>query len=456
MRRSLLRISLGLMAVSIIAVTTTHAEIGRPIALPDFQRQSLLNGMEIFAFPANQERVPFQLLVVNGAAFDPAGKWGVTYLTTRLMVEAGKDRSGQLLQTGLKTIGSELTYRVDWDGIWFQGSAPANRLADTLNTVGQMIVQPQFEEQSFETLRDQVVAELERTSGEPQFATHQRFLAQLFDGNPYGHLVRGNPTTLRNIQLGDVRLQYRKLFIPNQAHLAYYYTGDHEALFSALTRRWGSWVKGNPLPFAFRKAESPEENQILLLDQSLEQSVARWGALSVPRGDKNSYALEILEQYLTLSLPGWAGQIAGASQVRASASVETRTMPGYVEMNLQAPPAQVAGYVKKFIDTLTEIEQGQVDKQRFEEAKRLAFMELRSSLENPEGLLQQLLETSLYNVGINYILNFGVRLDRITPELFQTATKDHFSSNKLVIVVAGPAESLQSQLSGFGKVHLLN
>ncbi len=456
MRRALVRISLGLMAVSIIAVTTTHAEIGRPIALPDFQRQSLLNGMEIFAFPTNQERVPFQLLVVNGAAFDPVGKWGVTYLTTRLMVEAGKDRAGQLLQTGLKTMGSELTYQVEWDGIWFRGSAPADRLSDTLNLLGQMIVQPQFEESSFATVRDQIVAELETKSGEPQFATHERFLAELFDGNPYGHLVRGTPTTLKNIQLGDVRLQYRKLFMPNQAHLAYYCTGDREALFNALTRRWGSWIKGNPLPFAFRKAESAAENQIVLLNRSLQETVARWGALSVARGDKNSYALEILEQYLTLSLTEWAGQVAGASQVQASASVETRTMPGYLQMNLQAPGTQVAGYIKEFIDTLNEIEQGQIDKGRFEEAKRLAFMELRTSLENPDGLLRQLLETSLYNVGVNYILNFGIRIDRFTPELFQAATKEHFSSNKLVIVVAGPAESLQSQLSGFGKVRLLN
>ncbi|RPJ83433.1 MAG: insulinase family protein [Acidobacteria bacterium] len=456
MRRRLLSITLGLMTALIIAATSTHAEIGRPIALPDFQRQSLLNGMEIFAFAGNQERVPFQLVVVNGAAFDPAGKWGLTYLTTRLMVETGKDRSGQSLQTGLKAIGGELTYKVEWDGIWFQGSAPANRLTDTLNIVGQMIVQPQFEEESFAAIRDQVIAELQKKAGEPQFATHERFLAELFDGNPYGHLVRGNPTTLRNIVLGDVRLQYRKLFIPNQAHLAYYHTGNQEAVFNGLTRRWGSWVKGNPLPFAFRKAQPSGENQIVLLDRTLDQSVARWGALSVARGDKNAYALLILEQYLTLSLPGWAGQVAGASQVRASVSVETRTMPGFVAMNLQTPPPQVAGYLKKFIDTLSEIQQGQIDKQRFEEAKRLAFMEVRSSLENPDGLLRQLLETSLYNLGVNYILNFGVRIDRFTPELFQTATKEHFSGNNLVIVVAGPAESLQSQLSGFGKVRLLN
>jgi len=424
--------------------------------LPDFHRQSLLNGMQIFAFQTNEDRVPFLLLVVNGAAFDPAGKWGVTYLTTRLMVEAGKDRSGQSLIAALKAIGSDLNYRVDWDGIWFQGTAPVSRLNDALNILGQMLVQPEFDEETLAKVRDEVVAELEKKSGEPQFATHERFLEELFDGNPYGHLVRGNPTTLRNIQIGDVRLQYRRIFMPNQARLAFYHSGSHEAVFNSLTRRWGSWVKGSPLPFAFRKAEPPAETRVVLLDRSLEESVARWGALGVTRGDKNSYALLILGQYLTLSLPEWANQVAGVSQVRASASVETRIMPGAFQLNLQAPPDQIGGYLRKFNETLTEIQEGRFDKERFEEAKRLAFMELRGSLEKPDTLLRQLLETSLYNVGVNYLLSFGVRLDRVTAELFQATIKEHFSTNRLVIVVAGPAERLRTELSGFGEVHLLN
>ena len=132
------------------------------------------------------------LLVVNGAAFDPAGKWGVTYLMTRMMVEAGKDRAGQPLLNGLRQLGSELTYKVEWDGIWIEGSAPAAQLTDTFNLLGQMVVQPQFEQEAFEKLRAESLPELEKKIGEPQFPTHQRFLAELFDGNPYGHLVRGD------------------------------------------------------------------------------------------------------------------------------------------------------------------------------------------------------------------------------------------------------------------------
>jgi zinc protease len=444
------------LVVTIGSAGLCRAETGKALTIPEFDRQTLLNGMEMVMLPANQEKVPFMLMISNGAAFDPVEKWGVTYLATRLLLEDSKDGSGQLLLPSLQALGSELTFRVDWDSIWFEGSAPANQLVETLNLLAEMIVQPQFEEESFARLRDQVVKDLEKKSGEPQFATYERFLAEVFGGNPYGHLVRGTPATLKNLQVGDVRLQYRKLFIPNQARLAFYYPGAREDVFSALTRRWGSWIKGLAVPFSFRKADSPAEPRILILDRTLAESVSRWGTLGVARSDRNFYALTVLEQYLTLSLPGWASQVADAEQVRASVSVESRMMPGFVQLNLQAPTEQLPAYLKKFQDTLAAIEQGEMSGERFEEARRLASAEMRTAVANQERLIRELLETTLYNLGINYILNFESRIDRLTPEVFRAAVKEHFAANKVVVVVAGPAETLEPLLSAFGKVRLLN
>lgn len=450
-----MRLAWILLAVLIISASPAWAEIDHSLTLPDFSRQSLLNGMEVIMFPTNQDTVPFLLLVKNGAAFDPVEKWGVTYLTARLIVEAGRDRSGQLILPALKAMGSEIAYKVEWDAIWFEGKAPASRLSETLNMLGQMIVQAEFDEQTFEAVRNATIDELEKQSGEPVFATQQVFLSELFDLNPYGHLVRGTPKTLRNIMLGDVKLQYRRLFMPNQAHLALCHTGDQTALFNSLTRRWGAWIKSTPLPFAFRKAVPPIERRVVILDRPLAEGVARCGTLSVARGDRNASALEILEQYLTLSLPGWARQIAEAQQVRAAASVETRIMPGFIQLSVQAPTDQVSGYLKKFDEALVEVGQGRMPRERFAEAKRLAFVEMRKSLADPLELMRKVLETSLYNVGVNYLVNYGLRIDRFTPELFQKAVKEHFDKHPMVVVVAGPAEILQSPMAGFGQVRLL-
>jgi predicted Zn-dependent peptidase len=456
MRKAHLKQVSALLAVAIISVSLGYAEIGKPLTLPEFQRHTLLNDMELVMLPATQAQVPFKLVVVNGAAFDPAGKWGLTYLTTRLLVEGGKDRAGQPLLAGLKSLGAELSYRVDWDAIWLEGVAPADKLTEALNILGQMVVQAQFDEEDFAQIRDRVRRDLEAKLGEPQFATYERFLAEVYGSNPYGHLVRGTPATLAAIQLPEVKLQYRKLFIPNQAHLAFYYTGDEEATFNALTRRWGSWVKGNPLPFSFRIAEPKLETEIVILDRPLEESVCRWGTLGVSRDDGDAFALRILAEYLILSLPGWAAEVAASPQVRASATVETRRMPGCVQINLQAPPGQIASYFRKFQQTMAEIQQGSFSRDRFEEAKRLTFDEMKNALGSQDALLRQMLEASVYNVGIQYLLNYGLRLDRFTPESFQASVKEHLGGRGLTMVVAGPAEVLEAQLAGLGKVRLLN
>jgi predicted Zn-dependent peptidase len=225
---------------------------------------------------------------------------------------------------------------------------------------------------------------------------------------------------------------------------------------SGLTRRWGGWVKGAGAPFAFRQASAPESAQVLLIDRPGQEAVLRCGTLSTPRGDRAQTALEVLQEYLTLSLPGWASQVASSQQVRAAASLETRKMTGFFQLSIQAPADQIPAYVRRYQQSIADIERGQVSREQFEEAKRVVVQEFKNGLMAPSSRLRYVLETHLYGLGVNYISNFGVRISRITPETFQAAIKEHFSDKKLLIVLSGPKEVLEKNLTEFGTVRLLN
>ena len=227
------------------------------------------------------------------------------------------------------------------------------------------------------------------------------FLAELFQANPYAHAVRGTTETLNNLSLSDVRIQYRKLFMPNQAQLAVYHSGDRNEIFSALSRHWGSWIKKNPMSFTFRQARPPVRQRLKLLDWPSGGSLFRWGSLAVERGSCDYYALKIFQQYLTLCLPTWANQVASEKQIQASSVLEAGRMPGYLQLNIQAPPHQLIAYYQKFEALAEELQEGRIDGQKFEEAKRLAYLEMTDSLGEPLPALYQLLETGLHNVGIN-------------------------------------------------------
>jgi len=446
---------LSAIACLIISPNPLRAEDYRLITPPEFYTQSLLNEMEILLLAGSDQRVPFVLMIKNGAAFDPVEKWGVTYLTSWMILEQNETSTGLAVEAGLRELEAELDLRVVWDAIFFFGSSPSENLVDVLNLLAEMVVRPAFREETFQQLRNGVIQELEERQNQLEILTQDVFLAELFQANPYGHSVKGTTETLKNLSLTDVKAQYRKLFLPNQTQLAFYSSGDPDGIVTALSRHWGSWIKNDPLPLTFRKAPPPNGRRIQFLDQPSADSLFRWGNLSVERSSTDYYALKVFQQYLTLSLPSWANQIASQRQIQASSELESRRMPGYLQLSIQAPPEQLIAYYHKFESFAKDLHDGHIDSQKFEEAKQLAYLEMTNSLGEPLSGLYRLLETSLYEVGINFLTNYGLRLNRLTRDDFQKAVQKYVDLEDFILVVAGPAQYLKSELDKIGIVESL-
>lgn len=446
---------LSSLMVSIISINPLQAGAYDPIVPPDFHRQSLLNGMEIFFLPAQEPQVPFVLVIKNGAAFDPIGKWGATHLTAWMIREQTRTRTGLPVQANLQQLEAELDFRVDWDAIYFFGHAQTTQVGEVLNLLGEMIVRPEFEEETFERLRQEVVQQAKAEREHPRTLTKEIFQSELFQANPYAHSVKGTPETLTNLNLTDLKIQYRKLFVPNQARLALYHSGDRETLFTDLSRRWGGWIREQALPFTFRPATPPEGRRIILLEGSAEQSLFRWGTLSVPRGSREYYILKVFENYLTLHLPTWASKVASEQQIRGSSEVWTGIMPGSLQLSVQAAPQQLLRYLQQLQDFIQQLEAGELDEAKFEQAKQLAWRGLTDSLQRPRSRLERLLEMSLYNLGINYITHYGTRLSRISPGEFQETLRNLVSFEDFLLVVAGPVDELKRGLQEWGDVRTL-
>ena len=145
-----------LLALPIISTIPLGAEGYGPISPPEFYRQSLLNGMEILFFTRSDERVPFVLMIKNGAAFDPIEKWGITYLTTLMIFEQRDNLREVETQRGLKELNAHLNFWVEGDAIYFFGDTPREHLVDTLNLLAEMVVRPAFHEEIFQQTRQRV------------------------------------------------------------------------------------------------------------------------------------------------------------------------------------------------------------------------------------------------------------------------------------------------------------
>ncbi|MBI4445817.1 MAG: insulinase family protein [Acidobacteria bacterium] len=424
------------------------------IPIPEFHTHSLLNGMDVYVLPSAQPRVPFVLMVKNGAAFDPVGKWGLTYLTTRMMLEGSETHTGAELREDLQKWGAELDARVEMDAIFFYGTAPQAQLLNTLDLLAKIVIRPRFQQQILDTLKSRVREEIIEESRYPEGTTQDLFFSQLFKGNPYEHSVKGTEATLAAITLDDLLIQYRKLFLPNQSRLALYGSRDNAELIPELRRRWGAWVRAEPLPFTFRPPETSQPHRVILIDRPLEQSLLRWGMRSVTHGAQGYYALKIFEHYLRPLLPSWAMEVTTREQIAGWARLDSRKMPGFFQLSIKAAPEQLLAYLVKYQALLADIQAGRIDLQRFMEARRSAHEEYTESLKDPTSKLYRILETDLYDLGVSHIANYAFRLNRVSPETLQATLKQSLETGATLLVVAGPVEVIQPELEKSAAVEI--
>ncbi len=450
--RSLVTTSLATLVI--ISISNLHAEQAEQIPLPKIERKSMLNGMQVLFLDSEGERSPFLLMIQNGAAFDPVRKWGATCLMTRMLME-------QLSESGFRSEfekqGIEMRATTDWDAIYVEGSAPPAAIEFALQTLGEILVRPNFKQETFERLRAVLLQEVEQREKDPKARSQSVFTSEVFQENPYGHPVQGTPETVSGLYLQDVMIQARRLLLPNQASLAVYYSGDRDLLFQKLARRWGGWVQGKSLPFTFRQSQLPAEPRILVVTApDGDKCLIRWGYLGVEKASRDYLTFKVLEQYLTLAMPSWAEQIEQTNRIRGYTRFVSRRMPGYLQVSIETKPQFVAPYIAKLTSAIGELRQGTLDEERFAEAKVLVAQEFLKSLDDPVGRVKEILTSELYGLGLGFIPTFHLRLERVTPEVFTRDLGEELPASGFVAVVVASDGGLGSSLEQYGQVEVLN
>jgi len=456
MTRFLDRLRFGLCQPFVILIITTSlfgSELNQKTPVPEIERKSFLNGMEVLFFEGNPNKLPFLLMIKNGAAFDPLGKWGATYLMTRMIMESLDE---QYITSELT--GVVIDYRVEWDAIYIFGTAPQDKLEGFLIELARVLTRPEYRREEFERIRAEVLEEVAAEENSASWKTRSLFFSTLFGDNPYSHLIKGTKETLNGLYFRDIKIQSRKLLMPNQTKLALFYPGDRGKFFRNLSRHWGVWIRHDPAPFTFRKSLPLESSRILLLSHSPDDSQAflRIGFLGVRANSQHAVTLLVLKEYLTLALPDWAQEIANDSQLQGNVELSNRKMPGYLLVSIRCRPDLAAPYLERFRREIQDLLEGRVDERRFAEAKMIVTQQFSRHLEDPSRSLDIVLKTDLYELGIHYIVTFGLRIQRITPGLFLRGIGDSFNQGNFLAVISTPTLEIRENLALLAPVEVLN
>lgn len=438
------RISIFFAAAMVLAGFSLRAQ--SPPALPELSNKRLLNDLQITVarMPQSADEMTIGWLLRYGAAFDPAGKSGLTWVTSQMLGRATVDRSAKSIRDELDLLQARLEVQCDWDRIAILLHTRAAWFERALLLLYQIVGEAVFLQEDLDRVKAERMSRLEEPE-DPRQAVRASFERELFSGTTYGRPIRGTAETLSNISLGDLRNFYDRFFSPNEAALVIAGSVPAETILPKATRIWGVWVRKETVPFTFLSPRPPASRRAILEDDP-RSPAAQFilGSLWPRRGETVDYAARIaarvLEERLTQVLP--------TSLLTVGA--EGRRMNGPFYVQGQAAAERAVEEIQKILEAVEALKASGCTPKELEAAQMRWIEEFYSDLGSCEGVCRALMDSELFRLGTNYLSAFDDIVRRTDLDAVKQAAKEWLLRDGMLLLVRGPAASLREGLASIG------
>jgi len=189
---------------------------------PPSKEEALLtldNGFRAFVQPSELLPMVQVSLFVNAPEIgEPAGKEGISALTSSLLRDGSRVIGDKNINTALNDLGASLSVSTDRKGVTYRFTAPSEAGPELLMLIGSMITTPRFE-QNYESVQNRVAASADRSLESAPAKLRSLFEQNLYGkDHPYGRTTTGE--SIRSISIYDVQEFYSQYYSPDNMTLA--------------------------------------------------------------------------------------------------------------------------------------------------------------------------------------------------------------------------------------------
>ncbi len=442
--------SLLVIFILLFSTVASRATQQEKLVFPEISSPPLrlLNGLTAYVARTTYlgDTMTIGLVVRYGSAFDLATKGGIAYLASQMFGKSTEERTTKDIQDELNYLGATLEVRCDWDGIRFLIRGQSDTYERCLLLLYQIVCEAKFNDEDFAKVKAAQLQQIQAPE-DPRQRARSRLEAELFRGTTYGRPIRGTAASIQNIEVGDVRYFYHKFFSPDQASLVVVGSAPADAVLQKTRRIWGVWVQADEVPSTFKPPVDPAGRSIFLEDDPGSPAAQfilgnLWPSREDPIYYAGMLAARILQTRLTQALPTSLLTVAA----------EPRRLQGPFYIQGQAAADQAGAEISKILDVVEAFKASTVTAEEASKAQNLWIEEFGKTINSTDGICSVLLDSELYRLGTNYLSTFTDFVRRCTPAMIQEAAKSCLFPGGVVMIVRGPAATLQPQLESLGTV----
>ena len=193
-----------------------------------------LRAQEIVQLPIPKSgKVTIRYMFRNGSVSDPAGKEGLTAITTDMLVESGTSKmTATAIRKMIYPWAASMNSSTDKEVSIISFQVPTQFLDPFYSkVVRELLLHPAFAKSDFDRLlsnQQNYVEQVIRQSSDEEYG--KKYLESvLFNGTPYSQLVEGNVSSVRKLTVDDVKKHYQSFYSSNNVLIGI--AGDYTPAF---------------------------------------------------------------------------------------------------------------------------------------------------------------------------------------------------------------------------------
>lgn len=415
------------------------------------RRGTLDNGIKYAMLPKDTrgDAVNFTMTVRYGNEQSLWGKGTAAEVMSQMLRRGTKKHTRQELEDLLDSLNARVSIYGAAGFIYASIETERKNLQPVVDLVSEMLLEPSFPEDEFETLREQLLADAEESLSDPQALASNAFSRKLSPW-PEGH-PRATETiekyieSLKKLTLDDVRSLYEEQVGAGESTtLAVVGDFDEDAIRERLNRHFGHWtskVRYARIPDKF----FPTEHEEIVIETPDKANAIFFAGMNIPmRDDHPDYPALVLGNYmlgggfLNSRLATRIRQQEGLSYgvgsfFNANALDATATFGAYAIYN----PENVDKLLQAFREEIEKVRSEGFTAEEVEAAKAGWLQSQVVSRSQDRTLASKLASYLFIDRTFEWDKQLEARIQALTPEQINEAMRKYIDLDKMIFVRAG-------------------
>lgn len=233
----------------------------------------------------------------GGASQEPAAKAGLSTLAAGLLDEGAGPLDSQTFQGKLEDLAIGLSFSANHDGLRGHLKTLTRNREQAFDMFRLALTAPRFDKEPLQRVRAQILSEIAEARSDPHAIASRAWFAAHFPGHPYGRPLMGTEETVKGLTAADLKAWVARHLARDQMIVGV--SGDitPDQLSALLDQVFAALpAKAAPLPVPDVRVAAT--GKVAVIDRSIPQSVAIFGADGLKREDPDWYAALVMNYIL--------------------------------------------------------------------------------------------------------------------------------------------------------------